>query len=507
VLSNLLKVILLLVLLAILIYVGTPKLASLYHNKGVEAYNNQLYEEAARFFRKSLNIMPNTDTYDYLAHTYEKTGKIEESAGMYRKLISQDPLYLDAYIALSNIYFKKHMFKEAIILLERAQGVIPNNISVTELLDKIYSDYSKDNLNKGMISYMLGEKNNAYYLLNKALELKPDSDYANYALAYCYYLDGYLEQAEFKLNEAIRITPGYWQAHKLLGDIFFKKHEYGKAINVYNKVLNYKHDDYSIYNDIGISYMQMENYGQAIIYLKEASRLNPDNPDIIYNLASTYRDAQLFDSAISEYSKLSNYYPGYPNMYNNLAEVYIAQGKQDLALSAYHREIKYAQQRLEHNPDNISELNNLARAYSGAGHYQRAKTIISKVIGMAPDYRDAYITLAKIEEKQNNFDDALKAFYIAKSLTAYSGFIDKYIADTKDKSSTSFSPADIVKTKKTFTPSHKILFKNGRSIEGIMLSSTEEEIILSVPAGDSKLKVSLRTDDIDRIEAYKQKAK
>jgi tetratricopeptide (TPR) repeat protein len=171
------------------------------------------------------------------------------------------------------------------------------------------------------------------------------------------------------------------------------------------------------------------------------------------------------------------------------------------------KEIRYTQQRLSHNPDDVSELNNLARAYSGTGDYQKAKAIIEKVIIMMPDYRDAYITLAMIEEKENNLDAALEALRTAKTFAAHTGFIDKYIADIKNKAHPSLKAAHTARPKEIFIPSHKILFKSGRSIEGTVHSKTEDEVVLSVLAGKSELKLVFRADDIDRIETHKQKAK
>jgi tetratricopeptide (TPR) repeat protein len=502
--KNTIKLLIMLALIIILASVSIPKLASFYHNRGVQAYDKKMYKEAAAFFRKSLNMALNTDTYDYLAHTYEKLQKTDKAVEIYRKIISGNPFYSTAYIALSEIYLGKRMFSEAVSLLEKAQEVIPNDQDIIKLLDTAYSDYAYDVLNQSLISYMTGKKLEAYALLYKVLELMPDTNsaYMHYILGYYHYADNKLDLAELKMKDVIRIEPEYWQAHKLLGDIFFKQHEYDKAVMAYQKALNLNHSDYTVYNDIGIALTRIERYEQAIVYLKEALRFNPDNLDIIFNLASAYRDASLFDQAILEYGKLSAYDSGYPNMHNNLAEIYIAQGRRDLAVDAYHKEIRYTQQRLSHNPDDVSELNNLARAYSGTGDYQKAKAIIEKVIIMMPDYRDAYITLAMIEEKENNLDAALEALRTAKTFAAHTGFIDKYIADIKNKAHPSLKAAHTARPKEIFIPSHKILFKSGRSIEGTVHSKTEDEVVLSVLAGKSELKLVFRADDIDVIISY-----
>lgn len=425
------NIIILLILILVAINIVPPKLASFYHNKGLENYNNELYDEAAVFFKKSLAIMPNNDTYDSLAHTYEKLQRLDDAVETYYKLILKDTFYIDAYIALANIYLKRQLFEKASAVLEKAKVQAPDDQRINALLKTTHHNYTTDLINKAILSYMLGKKDDAYYMLNKALKSNPDSEYANYLLAYYAFLDGNLVRAVQRVNEAIRIKPGYPQAHKLLGDIFFKRQEYDKAIDEYNKVLSSNYEDHEVYNDIGISFMFMEQYDKAIIYLKESLRFNPDNLDVMYNLASTYKDAGRFDESIAEYHKLIAYDPRYPNMYNNLAMIYKEQGKQDLAAKMYQKEIEHAQGRLSRNPDDLSDLNNIARAYNGIGDYKKARTIITKVIDASPDYRDAYITLAKIEEKEKNFDAALKALYKARSFTKYSNFIDEYISNIR----------------------------------------------------------------------------
>jgi tetratricopeptide (TPR) repeat protein len=501
-LKKLPKLFILLVLIAVLVKLAIPRLAVFYHNKGVEAFNNQRYEIGVKLFEKSLHITPSIETYDYLAHAYEKLSKIDHAMKLYNEIILNYPSYASAYVDLGEIYLEKHMFEESIDLMKRALEIMPRDQDIHKFLEKSYLYYANDFINQSLILYMTGKQFEAYHVLHNALKLNPDYAYAHYILGYYFYDNNDLEPAVLKMRDVIRIEPGYWQAHKLLGDIYFKKNEYSMAVDSYKKILDFNQYDYTVYNDIGISLMNMEDYSQAVIYLKEALRLSPKSKDVIFNLASTYKDIGLFDQAILEYHKLLDYDETYPNMHNSLADIYSIQGRKDLALDAYHREIECAQQRLVNNPDNASELNTLARAYNGINNYQKAKNIISRAIAMAPDYRDGYITLAAIEEKHNNLDSALKALYKAKSLTVYADFIDKHIANIRNKLYANINQAAPVKTEKVFTAKHRIFFKSGRSIEGIMHSRTEEEIILYVQAGNSSLEVALKADDIDSIVEY-----
>jgi tetratricopeptide (TPR) repeat protein len=503
-LKKLYPILILLISSGFLLQLLMPRLALFYHNRGVDAFNGELHEKGVEFFKRSLYIMPNADTYDYLAHTYEKLGRLDDAVKIYNKIISDNPDNAGAYISLSRIYLESHIFEKAVNILENALAAIPYNVNIKKTLDATYLEHANYLISKSFIFYMTGRKAEAYSLSYNALKLYPDYAYAHYILGYFYFLDNNLDQAMQKMEYTLSIEPDYWKSHKMLGDIFFKKNEFHKAADAYKRILHFNKYDYAAYNDIGISFMNMEDYGQAIIYLEEALRLSPENPDIIFNLASTYKDMGLLDQALLEYNKLSRYDNGYPNMNNSLADIYAIQGRKDLALDAYRKEMKHTQQRLVYNPDDVSELNNLARAHNGIGDCQKAKNIIKKVISIAPDYRDAYITLANIEERQNNLESALQALYAARSLTARADFIDRHILNIKNKIQAGINPSIPVRIKKAFSPSHKIFFKSGKSIEGIITKKTERKVFLYVQAKNSNLDIVLMADDIDRIVEHER---
>jgi len=495
--KKIIELLLVLVLSAAFVYVGIVKLASFYHNKGVNAYKAGEYKDASDFFKRSLRIISNRDTYDYLAYVYEKLDNPGDAAKIYRRLISADPSRADAYIALSNTLMLGRRFAEALDIARQARARIPDDQDIENLYDRARLNCTNEHINQGIIARAAGEKKDAYNLLNKALELDPESVYAHYILGYFYYIDNYLKRAEDKMNDVMRLEPGYWQAYKLLGDIYYKDGKYDMAVKAYRRILSSNYDDYVAYNDIAISLMQIERYDQAIIYLKEASRLNPENLDIMYNLASTYRDVGMYEQAVMEYDRLSKRDDAYPNMYNNLAEIYNTRGEKGLAIDAYYKEIENSVHRLSNDPDPVVEQNILAKAYNGVGECEKARGIIMNVIQSSPSYRDAYITLAAIEEREGNFEAAIQALYTAKSFSTYSGFIDKYISDLKKRSH--FVMEAEKAQVKPFTPTHLIVFKSGKFIEGVLRGQTDDEINMYVQAGDTQFKVVVKKSDIERI--------
>jgi len=469
------------VLVAVLIYVGLPKLATLYHNKGVEHYNNDLHEEAITSFKSSLKIKPTAITYYCLGNVYAKTKNNDKAIDEYKKAIKANPQYADAYCAISELYSSRQQHQKALKLLEEAIAIIPPNQKIKKLSKQIYYNYAAYCLNEGLIAFFSGNNQKAYALLNKALKLRPDYAYTHYILGYYNFENNNIDEAESKMRDAIGVDPQYWQAYKLLGDIYFKKLSYDQSVAMYKKALEFNQDDAISENDVGIALMQMERYSEALPHLKKALELDPDNPHIMYNLATTYRDGGMFDEAISGYKVLANVKPDYPDMYNNLAGIYNQQGNEEAALDAYYKEIEYSHQRLLSNPDNINTLNSLARAYNGIKEYGKAKEVIKKAIALAPDYRDAYLTFAKIEENLGNYGEALSELTKAESLSVYSDFITDDVARLKAEET---------------LPVQKIYLKNGGVVEGVIKKETDERIVLKVVIGSSKGTITLLRDDI-----------
>jgi len=135
-------------------------------------------------------------------------------------------------------------------------------------------------------------------------------------------------------------------------------------------------------------------------------------------------------------------------------------------------------------------LNNLANAYCGIGDYDLAQETIGKAIMLRPNYRQAYLTSARINEAVGNFSEALERLNKAKSLSTETGFIDRGRSNLKTMLSL---------VSEGFKPLDKIYLKNGRSLVGVIKEEDEGRLVLEVTAGNSIGNVILYAKDIDRI--------
>lgn len=464
-------------LLAVLIFIGRNKLEAYFFNSGNSYYNAKIYAQAIDSFKNALKInQKNISTHYMIACAYRENNMAQSAADEYEKVIKMDPRFTKAYCALSDIYSDKQMYEEALEKLKEAEAFDQNNPEIKALADKISFEFTAKSLGKSIDAFLSQDKEEAYGLLNKIVQARPDFTHARYTLAAFYYNDYKFDAAIKELNETLRLDPQFWPALKLLGDIYFAKGLFSLAIDRYQDALVLNKEDASTENDLGIALVQLERYGQAVDHLQTALKLNPNN-NIRYNLASAYKDKGMFKEAELGYKELAFLQDDYPNLYNDLGDIYAHLGKTREADISYQKEIANDKTKLLTGPNDIETLNNLAYAYCGIKDYKKAKGLIEKTLAINPKYRQAYLTLAKIEQNSGNPHAAVIALNRAKELSAQANFIDQDIAaisnNLKARDNASFLAVDTV------------YLNNGRVIKGKITEEDQQKIIIELVLGKS----------------------
>ncbi len=486
--KKIVELLILFVLLVVFTQATRPKLSAFFNNKGAICYNLNLYEEAISYFEKSLKVKLSSVAHCNLAHTYMELEQEDAAIKEYKKSIQGKPENANAHLALSRIYSNRQMYEEAFGFLKRAKAEFPAEIAIRKAYEEITFEYMLNYINKGIKAYSAGDKIKAYALLGKALEIGSSYTQPYYFLSYFYVADNKYSQAEALLEKVLRIKPDFFSAYMLFGDLYYKKGDYEKAISKYKPCLRIDFDNGYLHNNLGLTFMNMECYSKAIVHLEKALEISPNNLIFHYNLASFYRDKGLLDKAVLEYKKVLKNLPEYPHIHNDLGDIYAQQGKKEDAVKEYHIEIENCRKKLKTSPNSVNTLNSIAYAYNKADKPKKAKEIIKGITKQYPYWRQAYLTLAKIEENMGNNSRALVVLNKAKSLSAYSGFIDKDISRLKK----------ILLVKKIVLLD-KIYLKNGRMMEGTIVKETNEKIVLEVYLGKSRGTTTLSRDKIKSI--------
>ncbi|HYH57575.1 MAG TPA: tetratricopeptide repeat protein, partial [Anseongella sp.] len=176
------------------------------YNKGINAYNDQSFETALKYFKVATDVNP-TDTTLYLntGVTAEKMGDTALAIQSYAKLAElgyKDPAI---YAVLANLYFRQNQEEEALGVLKRGLDLFPGNkdLMITEL------NY---HLEKGEASKQIDK-------IEASVEADPGNKALWYALGVAYNEIDSISAAEDAYKKALEIDPNYYEANINMGVI------------------------------------------------------------------------------------------------------------------------------------------------------------------------------------------------------------------------------------------------------------------------------------------------
>lgn len=507
--KNVVNLLILLCLLAVVFFVGRPKLAAFYYNRGCLHYDKSHFDAAIMEFKQSLTVKPDVSSvYFMLAASYESKKMTEEAVVSYQKAIEIDPKNIAAVSSLCEIYLKKNDYAQALNLIKKIDRIVFGDERLKELKASVSLEAATDLVSKGNNVFLAGDIPGGIALVQEALAYKHDFAFAYYTLGFFDVMQHKEKEAIERLKVALRIDPKFFLAHKLLADIYVKEGRYDEAIQEYREGLKGNEQDASIYNDLGILLDRLERYEEAIRYLKKSVELDPDDLDIRYSLASTYRDSNDFEAAKKEYEKILKVKSDYPHIYNDLGDIYTMQAKIAEAEQAYRNEIAFAKKRIASDPHSVVALNDLAYALNKVGATVQARQVIDEALTLSPDYSQGYLTLAKIQESLKDFSGARASLEKARQAFGNAAFIQNDISRIKDKVNLlqrekknqesalpSLSTKAIVSSR-TVT----VILKNGRKIKGAVRKEDDAKIVLEVNQAGSIGTVTFYRQDIDRVE-------
>lgn len=487
-----LELLVLAAVVAVFLYIAKDKVEAFFYNQGNFYLERSLPKEAAKSYEKALMVNPRSWRGHFgLAEAYRDKGDYLKAAAEYKKTLAINPSSLNGYKSLAETYSQAGMHEEALNTVKSALERNPGDAEIEKLSRDCCQAFMVSTLNKGTEFFLAGKSAKALSLVKNALVICPDSAVAEYTLGYYYFSSGDYINSELSLNKALSLDPKFSYAYKLLSQIYFRKRDFKKELFYAKRAAALDEKDASAYNDLGLALMHLEQYSEAINYMKKAVSLDPDNPDYVFSLGSLYRDNKMFKEAIAEYNKLNALENDYPGLHNSLADIYDNLSDRDTALAEYQKEAQACREKLRLDPGNAEILNNYAYALSGLGQTSKAKEVVDGLIRDYPRYRQAYLTLAKISEKMQDAQSAVRAMEQARRLSAGEDFIKNEISRLSSYSLPDKSGGRDVSV---------VRFKDGRQLRGKIKKEYPDRIVLEVFLGSSSGEAVFYRDSIESIE-------
>jgi tetratricopeptide (TPR) repeat protein len=356
--------------------------ATVYHHSGIAKDRLGEYEEAIKFYDKSLEIFQNilppyhpsfASIYNNIGSVYDNMANNSKALSYYEKALeicqkSLPPNHPDLAASYNNIalvYEKMGEYSKPLSSHKKAleiyqKSLPPNHPSLSTSYNNI-----------GLLHDSLGNYSEALSHCKKDLEIKQKSlppNHPDFAVSYNNIASVYDSMANY--SDALSY--------------------YERALEIKQKTLPPNHPSLAnSYNNIGLVYDKTGDYSKALVSHEKAleiykKSLPPDHPD----LATSYNSIGLLHDSLGDYSKAllshekaleiykKSLRPNHPDLadcYSNIGSVYCKMGECSKALSYFEKSHEILRKALSpDHPKLAGSYYNIAGTYFVMGDYSRA---------------------------------------------------------------------------------------------------------------------------------------
>ena len=229
-------------------------------DKAMSLFKERKYKEAIDAFHSVLETEPdNADIYNNLGVAYSCLANFEQAENYYVKAIELDPELAQAYINLSDLYYKAGDLASALGTLQRGSYELQDNLAIAHLLARVYiEDQRWDDAIDELERVLDGEPENydAYYDLGKVyfdlgdwasaianfesvVEFKKDNALIYYYLGQAYEANDEIDKAISNYLKALTINDKFHPAYKKLGILFLARRDYEDALEYFNDYMEH----------------------------------------------------------------------------------------------------------------------------------------------------------------------------------------------------------------------------------------------------------------------------
>ena len=230
-------------------------------DKAMELFKERKYKECVDAFSLVLENEPdNADVYNNMAVAYSCMGDIEQAEKFFVKAIELDPQLAQAYINLSDLYYKAGDLASAVGTLQRGSYELEDNLTLAHLLARVYIDDQR--------------WDDAIDELERVLDGEPENYDAYYDLGHVYFEMGDYEGAISNFETVTQYRENSELLFYSLAQAYEANNEIDKAISNYLKSIAVN-DKFSLaYKKVGILFMARNDFEDAIEYFEDYTKFD-----------------------------------------------------------------------------------------------------------------------------------------------------------------------------------------------------------------------------------------
>jgi tetratricopeptide (TPR) repeat protein len=223
----------------------------------------------------------------------------------------------------------------------------------------------------------------ALAVLNKALELDPDSATVLNSRGLAYFNKGDEDRAMADYDLALQKRPNFPAPYNNRGLIFLRRGELQRAYDEFNIALSLNSGNNRYVNLLNLGRVQTlrKQYESALTYFAEGKPLNPEGWQIPGYRCITYTEMGRLDEALADCNEVLAQHPKFAGPLARRGNLYRVKGDLDAALRDYNDALKLSP--------------NFVNAYVGRGQVFEAR---KDLVAARYDYRSAGAALNKVDE-------------------------------------------------------------------------------------------------------------
>lgn len=211
--------------------------------------------------------------------------KYDEALKMYKKAEEEDPMYIETYLNMGELYIMQDKFEEA-----------KKELKKVFLVDKTNGEA---NFHLGNIAYITGEPEAARSFYTKALSNGYNNAVVTYHLG-CLYLDmGDLKNALFYFNKTIKADYFNSAARLRKIELLIANESFDDAIKACDELIEVHPDTFEGYHYKFITLLGLEKPEEANNVLELAMELFPEDLGFVYDKIKYYENIEDYDKALA----------------------------------------------------------------------------------------------------------------------------------------------------------------------------------------------------------------
>ena len=305
----------------------------------------------------------------------------------------------ERYYSFAFEYMKQKNYQEAITLLDKAIEADSSYVDAYLALRQVY--------------LMVGDTNKALEICKKGFRCFSDPESnrkITKAIASLYAKTGEPEKAEQLFQRIIKENPKDANSYDLYASYLESEGRYDEALENYKKAYQLDPEDSGVAFRLGNTYFELTRYREAVEFLRKAKEAFSDDIEIIKKLAESYSELGQYEKAIEEYKSIIKIIPAHVSSRIQIGNAY-------LKMKQYKKAESYYKEALKLEPGNLSVYYQLINLELAKKNLSGVKIYIDKGFSIDPNdyillalYGDYYYRLGLNYMQEKKWNPSIETF-------------------------------------------------------------------------------------------------